>query len=176
MKKLIAIASIMLGIAANAATVDWEAYDIMAQDSGNAAEGYLVYWFDNASFSLASAQAAIASDNLAFLSNGHLADDLTDDTGYTWGQGIDGFGNGQTVEGYLVVLNASTSAEATLAYVSGIETATTGAAGQTGVFYFENLGDTAQASSWTAVNVPEPTSGLLLLLGVAGLALKRKRA
>ena len=30
------------------------------------------------------------------------------------------------------------------------------------------------ATSWTAV--PEPTSGLLLLLGMAGLALKRKRA
>ena len=30
------------------------------------------------------------------------------------------------------------------------------------------------ASGWTAA--PEPTSGLLLLLGVAGLALKRKRA
>ena len=31
-------------------------------------------------------------------------------------------------------------------------------------------------SSWTAQSVPEPTSGLLLLLGVAGLALRRKRA
>ena len=30
------------------------------------------------------------------------------------------------------------------------------------------------ASGWTAA--PEPTSGLLLLLGMAGLALKRKRA
>ena len=30
--------------------------------------------------------------------------------------------------------------------------------------------------TWTAAAVPEPTSGLLLLLGVAGLALKRKRA
>ena len=30
--------------------------------------------------------------------------------------------------------------------------------------------------TWTAAPVPEPTSGLLLLLGVAGLALKRKRA
>ena len=33
---------------------------------------------------------------------------------------------------------------------------------------------TAGATAWTAV--PEPTSGLLLLLGMAGLALKRKRA
>ena len=31
------------------------------------------------------------------------------------------------------------------------------------------------AGAWTQAVVPEPTSGLLLLLGVAGLALKRKR-
>ena len=38
---------------------------------------------------------------------------------------------------------------------------------------------TGAASSWTvagAVPVPEPTSGLLLLLGVAGMALRRRRA
>ena len=34
---------------------------------------------------------------------------------------------------------------------------------------------TYSSGTWTAV-VPEPTSGLLLLLGMAGLALKRKRA
>jgi len=32
------------------------------------------------------------------------------------------------------------------------------------------------AGAWTAASVPEPTSGLLLLIGVAGLALKRKNA
>ena len=35
---------------------------------------------------------------------------------------------------------------------------------------------TQTASNWTAASVPEPTSGLLLLLGVASLALKRKQA
>lgn len=32
------------------------------------------------------------------------------------------------------------------------------------------------AAAWTTAAVPEPTSGLLMLLGMAGLALKRKRA
>ena len=46
----------------------------------------------------------------------------------------------------------------------------------------QNLGTTfggtagGAIGSWTAAAVPEPTSGLLLLLGVAGLALKRKRS
>ena len=35
---------------------------------------------------------------------------------------------------------------------------------------------TAAATAWTTASVPEPTSGLLMLLGVAGLALRRKRA
>ena len=39
-----------------------------------------------------------------------------------------------------------------------------------------NLIGSTLASNWTAVPVPEPTSGLLLLLGVAGMALRRRRA
>lgn len=31
-------------------------------------------------------------------------------------------------------------------------------------------------SSWSSASVPEPTSGLLMLIGMAGLALRRKRA
>ena len=36
--------------------------------------------------------------------------------------------------------------------------------------------DKTLPSQWTVQGVPEPTSGLLLLLGVAGLALRRRRA
>ena len=39
-----------------------------------------------------------------------------------------------------------------------------------------NVGAITSADWNVAVDVPEPTSGLLLLLGVAGLALKRRRA
>ena len=35
---------------------------------------------------------------------------------------------------------------------------------------------TSSANGWAAAAVPEPTSGLLMLLGMAGLALRRRRA
>ena len=35
---------------------------------------------------------------------------------------------------------------------------------------------TTAASGWTTASVPEPTSGLLMLVGLAGLALRRRRA
>lgn len=60
-----------------------------------------------------------------------------------------------------------------MANYGSVEAADLGAA-------FNNLGTVATAggaTSWTSTApVPEPTSGLLLLLGMAGLALRRKRA
>jgi len=49
-----------------------------------------------------------------------------------------------------------------------------------GTWDVPSLGDlklaTAVPAGWTVAAVPEPTSGLLMLLGFAGLALRRKRA
>lgn len=50
-------------------------------------------------------------------------------------------------------------------------------AGETTYFADFTNGTQYASGSWTSATVvPEPTSGLLLLLGMAGLALKRKRA
>ena len=98
------------------------------------------------------------------------------------GKTIDITANG-TIEGFMVIFNDDTVADATQFLVIGnddcgtangyLKTVTTStaninfAAGNVAT-YVNN------ASNWQAI--PEPTSGLLMLVGLAGLALRRRRA
>ena len=78
----------------------------------------------------------------------------------------------------MVILNAETIEAATKMVITAEMTGTaSGATGTAGKMSFGSLGElTGNAANWQTVSVPEPTSGLLMLLGIAGLALKRRRA
>ena len=68
----------------------------------------------------------------------------------------------------VISINSSTNTNYTTFTISGLD-----AGGDTwdgGVFTY------ASGQTFTVAAVPEPTSGLLLLLGMAGLALRRKQA
>ena len=176
MKKLLALCAVaLMSISASAATAAWYAEDIYEYgNTGDLATGYLVYFFDASTVSTSAAAAALNASDFSFLSSGWEADYMEDGEAGT-NNGVGSYGNLQDITGYFVVFNAGDTASATYAYISGTEVATTGAAGQAASF--DIMGSSsATASNWTAVNAPEPTSGLLLLLGMAGLALKRKRA
>ena len=86
---------------------------------------------------------------------------------------------GDTVYGAVIYTTTATfEGVATDFYIANIGTGTVGAdSGLTiGNLSSVYLGGNSTASTGGWQTVPEPTSGLLMLLGMAGLALKRKRA
>ena len=125
--------------------------------------------------------SALQSKDFSFLTGAREAEvDGGEVKGY-----ITGLGNSQTVTGYMVLFNSDDTATATYAYVTGVQSGSTTALGGGGQINFDIEDDTASFSNWT-VNlagsggggtggVPEPTSGLLLVLGGAMLALRRRR-
>lgn len=87
-----------------------------------------------------------------------------------------------TYESFFVLFDSTTPSAGDSKYVvvSGTPNLTKTIAATTATITFAsgNVSSTlSNASNWKSYGaVPEPTSGLLMLLGVAGLALRRKRA
>ena len=175
MKRIIAlVATVAIGLAANAALVNWDMDNIYVPGTTTAAEGYAVYYFDTSALTVAAATSALGSGDTSFISQGYAAFDLTDYEGYAEGKSGDIYSAGDAVNGYLVIFNADTAASASLAYITDVETATINSLGANATINFGEIVGSQTAGNWTAV--PEPTSGLLMLLGMAGLALRRRRA
>ena len=154
MKKLIIIAAVIVaGVAANAASFKWTAANIYGSDG-------TTKWSDAISL------YATGGD----LSSGLLVDTFTPSTA---GSVSSTFSNSSLVAGttydfYFVLetADATFTSDTKSVLAQATDVATIG---------FGNMKTATQnASNWQSV--PEPTSGLLMLLGMAGLALRRRRA
>lgn len=78
---------------------------------------------------------------------------------------------------YLVIFDTETVTDASKFYVTKSVDLTTYAGDNSLSLAFGSQATASKkAENWSAAAAPEPTSGILLLLGMAGLALKRKRA
>ena len=181
MKKImvLAAAALIAGFT-SAAQVQWNVTGIAQDNSGTAYTGYSLYLCDASVYSASALAADLANGDFSKLS----AAGFVQATAGSIQQGTTAFAKidatfkggdyaaGDSYTFYTLVLNGVGDAAKEFT-ISADVTKTVPTAGALAMT-FGNLSTTAQVG-WTEV-APEPTSGLLLLLGVAGLALKRKRA
>lgn len=181
MKKImIALAAVAMAAGLQAATVTWTLTNVYAGDT-LVDNTYSAYLFTTATASLdswaslkdAAAVKAQAADGykLTWTAAGKYSNSTaTDITVINAGSEL-GLVGGQSYDFYAIVVSSDgayyTTATKNVALSAGTENATMS-------FGSQKTATQGKTDAWTAV--PEPTSGLLLLLGMAGLALKRKRA
>jgi len=89
-----------------------------------------------------------------------------------------GLKDGTAYSAYLVIFDTATITDASKFYVTSVEDFTTlsGAEDAQKIGWGSQAEGSAATGAWNAVAAPEPTSSLLLLIGMAGLALRRRRA
>ena len=173
---MIAAAIVCAAALSQAATMTWSVLNIQNSPDVTATEGWLVELYSSAvEYDYAK---ALSGDIEAKYTGASVA------TGTRFRAGESGLGSYSalaTESLYMVIYDATTIGDAKNYIVSDVVSATVGADGGDITLAYGNMGSTGTTnkflnSTWTATAVPEPTSGLLLLLGMAGLALRRRRA
>ena len=195
MKKLmiICVATLITAVA-QAATVNWTISNVYSPSDSTAkvAAGSMSAWlFVTANSTdvttgipvttLAAVQSVLDSGDLSGLSSLAAAHGSNTAAGNVVGStGLTGFSSGSLTAFAVVVDSTDLASAENYFLVSDGATKSvtfTSATGAKALIWGDQTSYTQGAGKWTSTTaVPEPTSGLLLLLGVAGLALKRKVA
>ena len=159
MKKIIMLAAVAFAACVmNAASVDWKvtAGNMYAKDGTTKYTG---------TFELYATGGDLADDVLVYtftpVANGAIANKAFTTDSLTVGQSYNFY--------YKLTDGDSTFTSTQTAGLTALET------GAATINFGNQATATQNAANWAAADVPEPTSGLLLLLGVAGLALRRKQ-
>ena len=187
MKKLmIMVALVAAAVSANAASYSWKAatgrlFDGKGSDTANryAGTGYL---FAAGTTGQSVIVAALVAGTLDTTLNSALSQN-TFVSGRTSSTSA-AFAGDSLANVYFVVTGTDANGNAGV-YISDYATITEAAVGDSEIAFgsqnafstsFKDAAAGYAGSGWYSQSVPEPTSGLLMLLGMAGLALRRRRA
>ena len=176
MKKLLVAAAIAcVAAVSQAATVNWGVSGVKADGGAAPTAGWAVMAF----YTEAGAGSSAIENAIKAGTAGSLAFDTKALT-VSFGAGkygpadtdVAALDTSKTYDFYFVVFNNSDAAQADkYAMVSDLNKSYSGMDAK-----FKGSATFAASTPWQTASVPEPTSGLLMLLGVAGLALRRRRA
>ncbi len=180
MKKLMfMLAAVAVAACTQAASVSWTCTNVK-DGSGNAIDG-IAYFVNAATLSQSDAKAFTkASEWTTALSGAYSWSPET--AGKYTSAAVDnatlGLADATAQQAYLVVFDTSTITDASHYYMTEVKSVTTYSGTETAQIKWGSQSTASQAAgAWTSVSpVPEPTSGLLMLVGLAGLALRRRRA
>lgn len=179
-KLLIAFAAVASAMVVNAAACTWSTTGTIYQptDSTAAVAGFTAYLFDATTVSQSALVAALRdggsiTDYTAMSTYTTLTAAKVTSTSFEQD-------SGKTINAYFAIVQDD------YVYISNEKSVTTADVGAAGFSFLsqstnsKNVFDSTTAYSsvgwYGTAAAPEPTSGLMMLLGMAGLALRRKRA
>ncbi len=190
MKKLMMVfAVVAMAMAAQANAVKWGASLVSPSTGTTGSTGYAGYLFlaggASTVYTVAGITSALAGGNTKVLENAFSSAGASSvvSTGTNAGKmtwttqtAAGTIADGNTVDAFLVIVDDTQSHFLVAQYGGKDILSKTVAAGASTAYNFTFGSQASNANTWQTIAVPEPTSGLLMLLGVAGLALRRRRA
>lgn len=177
MKKLIVVlAAVALAAMSQAASVSWTVSNIYkgnTTDKALTTDGYMVYLVNDATYSRTDALSALEAGTLDVSGKATVSSGLTADGKVNKTVDLGALADGSYTFYNVIVGDGN-------ALISGTVTATITSVGDSQIQSFNAKTLSQNSANWKPAgggsgDIPEPTSGLLLLVGAGMLALRRKQ-